>query len=135
MKDISNEIIDNAFEKCVDKFKWPPEISEFKEICMSIKGSQKYPWSEDVMKLTFEKPKISSSNLEVQRIINEGAKICKKLKEIYPELDWYKISDKFTSLKKIGRTYYPNIKEIDMLEKLSNFSILEIKEAVMDKFI
>lgn len=136
LKDVSNDIIKKVLDSLSDKFpSWPPTLGEFKQACLAVQGDSKFKWSHDVVKKSFEKPSTRSSNLDIQRIIDEGAKICKKLKEIYPELDWYQIADKFTSLKKVGRTYYPKLKELQMIEKLSSFNISEIKETILDKIL
>jgi len=98
LKEIPDEIIDKALEKCVDTHKWPPEISEFKQICLGLKGSSLIPWFDDVIKLSNQST--VKTNQSVERIIDEGAKVCKMLKNIYPEMSWMKIAIKFTELKK-----------------------------------
>ena len=136
LKDISNDTIKKVFESLPDRFpSWPPTPGEFKELCKAIQGSSNFAWSKDVIKKSYEKHKPSSSNLDISRIIDEGAKVCGKLKEIYPDLDWYQIADKFTKLKKVYRTYYPKLKELEMIENLSKLSINEIKETILDSFV
>lgn len=128
LQGVEDEYVNRAMETCVDKFAWAPDVAEFKQLAMSLKGSSKTPWVEEVLK--FEKPKNEPrSNYEVKQIIDIGADICKKIKETYPELTWMKVSEKFTNLKKITKAFYPNMEDVQFLKEISKYGKNEILEA------
>jgi len=121
--------IKRALDECVDKFAWAPDVSEFKQLCMSYKGSSKTPWSEEVLK--FEKPKNDKvTNLHVKAIIDEGAEICKKLKKIYPEKTWMAISGVFTQLKQKARVYHPGLDDLKLIRELMKYSHQDVLDAL-----
>lgn len=122
MSAISKNIIEKALERCIDIFKWPPEIAEFKEFCMSIKRNH---FPDDVVDAPVRK-KLDQTG----KIINEGAKICAKIKEIYPELNWYQIANKFTLLKKKSKTFYPDHSELEIMSKLYSYPNEDIKDMI-----
>lgn len=118
---IEDEYINRAMEECVDKFAWAPDVAEFKQMVMGFKGSSKTPWSEEVLK--FEKPKNDYvSNVQVRTIIDEGAEICKRLKNIYPEKTWMGIAAVFTEFKKKARIYYPGFDDLKLIRELMKYS-------------
>lgn len=98
LADIYDNTIVRALDECIDKFTWPPEIAEFRQLCKAIQGDSRLQYADKV--LSYQREKVTHSNLNVQRIIDEGAAICKKLKDIYPDLTWFQIADKFSLLKK-----------------------------------
>lgn len=126
---IEDEYVNRAMEQCVDKFAWFPDVAEFKQLCMSYKGSSKIPWSEDVLK--FEKPKNSHvTNAHVRTVIDEGAEICKRLKNIYPDKTWMGIAGLFTELKKKARIYHPGLDDIKLIRELMKYSHQDVIDAL-----
>lgn len=117
----------NALKECPDVFKWPPEIAEFKELCTKHERYRKPTYNP--YERTIEHKPIYR-DLNVQKIIDNGAVVCKKLKEIYPELSWMSISNKFTALKKASRKYYPKLNEVQFLDKLTKYTNHDIAEAL-----
>jgi hypothetical protein len=121
LKDIEDEYVQKAMEEVVDKFVWSPDIAEFRKLCLSFKGSSKTPWSEEVLK--FEKPKNAKvTNEHVRTVIDEGAEICKRLKDIYPEKTWMGISSVFTEFKKKARIYHPGLDDLKLIRELMKYS-------------
>lgn len=126
---IEEEYIKRALREVVDKFAWCPDVAEFKQLCMLYKGSSKIPWSEEVLK--FEKPKNAKvTNAHIRTVIDEGAEICKKLKEIYPEKTWMGISGLFTDLKKKARIYHPGLDDIKLIRDLMKYSRQDVIDAL-----
>lgn len=126
---IEDEYVNRAMEECIDKFSWPPDVAEFKQMVMSFKGSSKIPWSEEVLK--FEKPKNDKvSNAQVRTIIDEGAEICKRLKNIYPEKTWMQIATLFTLIKKNARIYYPGFDDLKLIRELMKYSHQDVIDAL-----
>jgi hypothetical protein len=126
---IEDEYVNRAMEQCVDKFAWCPDVAEFKQLCMSYKGSSKTPWAEEVLK--FEKPKNAHvTNAHVRTVIDEGAEICKKLKEIYPDKTWMGIASLFTELKKKARIYHPGLDDIKLIRELMKYSPQDVIDAL-----
>ncbi len=116
-------------EECVDKFSWCPEVAEFKQLCISYKGSSKTPWAEEVLK--FEKPKNAKvTNEHVRTVIDEGSEVCKKLKEIYPEKTWMCIASLFNDLKKKVRSYHPGLDDIRLIRELIKYSHQDVIDAL-----
>lgn len=108
-------------EECVDKFSWAPDVAEFKQLCMSYKGSSKIPWAEEVLK--FEKPRYSSrEDVKIKILIDEGAQICKSLKRIKPDLNWWQIAGVFTELKKKARKFYPGMDDVKLILELLKYT-------------
>jgi hypothetical protein len=126
---IEDEFVNRAIEDCVNKFAWCPDVAEFKQLCMSYKGSSKIPWAEEVLK--FEKPKNAKvTNAHVRTVIDEGAEICKKLKEIYPDKTWMGIAGLFTDLKKKARIYHPGLDDIKLIRELMKYSRQDMIDAL-----
>jgi hypothetical protein len=126
---IEDEYVQRAMQSCVDKFAWAPDVAEFKQLCMSYKGSSKTPWSEEVLK--FEEPKNHKvTNLHVKTIIDEGAEICKRLKKIYPNKSWMAIASVFTELKKKARAYHPGLDDIKIIRELMKYSDQDVLDAL-----
>lgn len=118
---IEDEYVNRAMQEMVDKFSWPPDVSDFKQLAMSYKGSNRLPWANEVIK--FEKPKNHTrTNQAVERIINEGSIICKRLKEIFPDLTWYKIANKFTELKNKTKVYHAELNDLNLLLALQKYT-------------
>lgn len=129
LKDIEDEFVDRAIEEVVDKFAWSPDVAEFKKLCMSYKGSSKTPWVEDVLK--FKEPKNNKvTNLHVKTIIDEGAEICKRLKNIYPNKSWMSISGVFTTLKQKCRVYHLGLEDIKLIRELLKYSDHDVLDAL-----
>ncbi len=116
-----------ALQDCPDVFIWPPEVAEFKELCAKHERYRKPDFNPYEKKLEH---KSIYRDLTIQRIIDNGTNICRKLKEIYPELTWMDISNKFTALKKSCRKYYPDSKEDKFLEVLMRYKKEDIVEAL-----
>ena len=66
---------------------------------------------------------------DVVTLIREGAEICKKLKEIHHEQNWWQISHVYTSFKINMRKFYSEMSEIELIKTLSKYSVQEIKDA------
>jgi hypothetical protein len=116
-------------EDCVDKFAWCPDVAEFKQLCMSYKGSSKTPWAEEVLK--FEKPKNAHvTNAHVRTIIDEGAEICKRLKNIYPDKTWMGVASLFTELKKKARIFHPGLDDLKLIRELIKYSDQDVIDAL-----
>lgn len=126
---IEEDHIKKALKECVDKFSWCPDVAEFKQLCMSYKGSSKIPWAEDVLK--FEKPKNARvTNAHVRTVIDEGSEICKRLKEIYTEKTWMGIASVFTEIKKKSRVYHPGLDDIKLIRELMKYSDQDMIDAL-----
>ena len=133
LKDISGEIMNLSLNSLPDRYpSWPPTVGEFKEICTAFKGSERFKmWP---MELTMLDSKSTYSNLNVSRVIDDGAVICKRLKEIYPESSFMSISNLFTRLKNTCKKYYPHLDGSGLIKELSKYSNEDIKEAlIMEK--
>jgi hypothetical protein len=130
LKDISGEIMNLSINSLPERYpSWPPTVGEFKEICMAFKGSEKFKmWPQELMMID---SKSTYSNLNVNRLIDDGAFICKRLKEIYPELGFMKISNLFTRLKNTCKKFYPHLDDSDLIKELSKYSDEDIKEALL----
>lgn len=128
LKGIADEIIEKVIDQCVDIHKWPPEISEFKQMCSVMKGSSLIPWSEDVIGIEIPQ-NYTRTNESVERFINEGAKVCKIIKEIYPSLNWYKIADKFTELKRKTKIYHHELNSLDHIIALTKYNDQDVIDA------
>jgi len=115
LKDISDNDINRAISECSSKFSWAPNIAEFKNLCLSYKPSSFIPWvpTENKKKNSYE---------SINRIINEGAIVCKKLKEIYPDLSWMKIGSIFTKVKNSTKKFHPNCSNLEFLIELSKYN-------------
>lgn len=126
---IEDDYVNRAMQECVDKFAWAPDVAEFKQLCMSYKGSSKTPWSDEVLK--FEEPKKHKvTNLHVKTIIDEGAEICKRLKKIYPDKSWMAISGVFTKLKQKARVYHPGLDDLKLIRELLKYSDQDVLDAL-----
>ena len=129
LQDIEDEYVNKALDEMVDKFSWSPDVAEFKKLCLSFKGSSRIPWAEEVLK--FEKPKNAKvTNAHVRTVIDEGAEICKKLKEIYPDKTWMGIAGLFTELKKKARIYHPGLDDIKIIRELMKYSRQDVIDAL-----
>lgn len=127
---IEDEYINRAIDTCVDKFSWAPDVAEFKQLAMSFKGSSKTPWVEEVLK--FEEPKNNKvTNLHVKAVIDEGADICKKLKNIYPNKSWMTISGVFTTLKQKARIYHEGLDDLELIRVLAKYSHQDVLDALV----
>jgi hypothetical protein len=124
-----DEFVKRALDECVDKFAWCPDVAEFKQLCMSYKGTSKLPWSEEVLK--FEKPKNAKVTDEyVRTVIDEGSEICKRLKNIYPDKSWMGIAGLFTELKKKARIYHPGLDDVKLIRELMRYSHQDVIDAL-----
>lgn len=129
LRDVEDEFVNRAMEEMVDKFAWAPDVAEFKKLCLSYKGNSKIPWAEDVLK--FEKPKNAHvTNAHVRTVIDEGAEICKRLKNIYPDKTWMGIASLFTELKKKARIYHPGLDDIKLIRELMKYSNQDVIDAL-----
>jgi len=128
LKNITPEDISRALDECLDKFAWPPDVAEFKQLAQSYSGSSRIPWAHEVFEKASSKKK--NPNVKVELIIEAGAVVCRNLKELYPELNWYQIADKFTALKKKSRPFYPGFNDLELCEELKKYS----KQDLMDAF-
>jgi len=129
LQGIEDEYVNRAMEEVVDKFVWSPDVAEFKKLCMSYKGSSKTPWVEEVLK--FEKPKVEPyNNQQVNTLIVEGAEICKRLKNIYPEKTWMAVAGLFTQLKNKARPYYPGMTDINLIRELMKYGDQDMIDAL-----
>lgn len=136
LKDMSNETIKKAIDDLPNRFpSWPPTPGEFKELCVSYEGSKRFKFASDVLVLAHENSSYKSSNELTEKVIHNGSKICKKLKEIYPDDSYMEIAEKFNKLKVIARSYYNELSDVDVFIKLVDMSVLEIKETLLDKLI
>jgi hypothetical protein len=129
LRDIEDEFVNRSMEEVVDKFSWPPDVAEFRKLCMSYKGSSRTPWAEEVLK--FEKPKVEPyNNQQVNTLIVEGAEICKRLKNIYPEKTWMAVAGLFTQLKNKARPYYPGMTDINLIRELMKYGDQDMIDAL-----
>jgi hypothetical protein len=132
LKDVSNDIIKKALDALPERYpSWPPTAGEFMELCASINGSKRFKWKSDVMLLAQEKTSHRHSNSHLNSLIEKGSEVCKMLKKVYIDDNWYEIADKFTELKKIANSYYPKLKGLEVLEKILTFEVPEIKEMLI----
>ncbi len=70
---------------------------------------------------------------EIRELINLGATICEKIKEIYyPAKPWVEchkdVSIKFSQLKKIAKTFYVDKTDKEVLMELVRYSPDDIKD-------
>lgn len=132
LSEFTNEILERATNECINKFEWPPGIAEFKSLCKSLRGDSKVPWAEDVLK--FEKPKRDKrTQSDVQRIIEEGAWFCKKLKILYPEKSWMEIAKVSCKAKNSAKKFYPEFSEINILIELNKYKNLDLLELISEE--
>lgn len=96
METISDQSCTWAINECINHFGWPPDIAEFKQLAKSKEGSSRYQFSEEVLKF----PETIKTNGKFENMINEGAIVCKRLKNLYPDKTWLQISALFTQVKK-----------------------------------
>lgn len=127
LEGIEKKYIDQALEDCTSKYQWPPTLDQFKKLCLSYQGSSRFQWSDEVVKKTSNK---SKNETPVGITIDEGAKVCKKLKKIYPEKNWWQIASVFTNLKMKTRTYYPGMEEVGFLQELNKYSKEDLMESL-----
>lgn len=130
LKEISNEVIDKALEECVEIHKWPPEIAEFKQLCVSLNVKPNKYWVDSMMKID------NVPNSKVKVFIDEGAEICKRLKSLYPDKSWMKIGNIFGSLKNKAKVFYPDLNEINLIREISKYTdedILDLLNIEMKK--
>lgn len=71
---------------------------------------------------------------EVDRAINFGASICKKIKQLSPETTWMKVPSLFDKVKEKGHQYFPDMSYVDMLRSVDhNFSLEDIEDVIIVK--
>lgn len=136
LKDVSNDTIKKVLDSLPSKYpSWPPTPGEFYELCVAINGSTRFKFKSDADLLPSEKTSHKPSNEVIDRLINEGAEVCKILKEIYPCDSYMDTAVRFTKLKKISRSYYPGLSDIELFKNLMKMTNDEIKETLLDSFI
>lgn len=71
------------------------------------------------------------SEREIRQIIDTGAIICKKIKSIRPDHNWYQIAALFTAVKRNARQYFPELDDLAFLRAIDrNFSFQDIEDAL-----
>jgi hypothetical protein len=132
LKNVSNETIKQALDVLHERFpSWPPTPGEFYEMCLSIRGSDRFKFKDSSNVAENLKISHNQSGCDIGHMIKEGAKVCSMLKEIYPIDNWFCIADKFSELKKIIKSYYPKLKGVEIIKKIMTFETLEIKEMLI----
>jgi len=92
----------------------------------------KIPWADEVLKSRSQKkPSIDADHLAVTEIINLGAIVCKKLKNIFPEKNWFQIAEIFSKLKKIVNVGLEGLNQKEKLLKISKFSEDDLKDILI----
>jgi hypothetical protein len=133
LKDIPEETIRNALMQVPTRFQWVPDIAEFLALCKSLlPSSSKLPWAHELSKGFYRK----QINPQYERQIILGAEIIKRLLKIFPELNQeyenakgkkvipncnYIASAMLVEIKKIGRNFFPDDAEENMLDKVSKW--------------
>lgn len=136
LKNVSNETIKLALDVIHERFpSWPPTPGEFYELCLSIRPSERFKFSDDVLAFQNSKTYHNHSNEAIGRLVKEGSKVCLILKEIYTKDNYLQIANKFTELKKIIRCYYPKLKSVEIIQKIMTFEVGEIKEMLISERI
>ena len=125
LADVSAEHLAKAMKVVSDRYlEWPPTIGQFKQMCFSF---GKYKEYKDIEKEELpSKFKINS----VTPLIDAGAVVCKKLKILYPELNWYQIADVFTTVKKKIRPLVNFKTALEFLNYLGEYSVEDLNDAL-----
>ena len=97
LSQFNDNIIKKSLMYCKDNLKWHPNLAEFRQICLREQRNS-HGYIESPIRATKE------TDYSVKRIIDEGAQICKKIKQIYPDASWTRISRMFTVLKEKSNT-------------------------------
>jgi hypothetical protein len=124
LKDVDDKTVKLALSQCVNESKYPPTLNEFKQICDSLKKRESFGNPNNYQNVK------SKNDTPIGRIINEGAFICSKLKEIYPEKSWFQIAAVFTRLKTKLRPMHTGMDEVGFLLELKKYSKESLAEAV-----
>jgi hypothetical protein len=115
----------NCCEKWVEHNDWPPNAQEFIFLCEKM-HAEKNKW-DDIPKVPSN---INGGDVHIRRIIDEGALICKKLKDIYPDKGWLEIAKIFTKLKSKTRIAYGNYDNLGFLIELNKFNTDSLLDAI-----
>lgn len=117
LKEFSTEVLELALNACLSKHHWMPNLGEFKSICSSISKSSLFDnSSKKLSSVNSNLP--SNQNLNIKRLIDEGAFICKRLKKIFPDKNWMKIAVMFGQLKDFERKMYKNVDDLNIILQL-----------------
>ncbi len=76
---------------------------------------------------------MEARNQSASIIINLGAPICQKLKDIFfPNETWFKsykeVSKKFTELKVLARKFFSGKSDVEILQELGKYSTEDLME-------
>lgn len=127
MQGLNQESISKALEVSVDRFSWPPDLSDFKQLASSFEKPKGLPFFED---MGIEPCKVSINDAQVNLLINEGAKVCKQLKAIFPDKDWMELAGVLTKLKNVSRKYYPGLNDLELLKVFESYKSIDFLEAL-----
>ncbi len=95
----SDEVLYEAGTLAKEKYNWPPEISEFLELCRAAQASKPV-----VVKPVAEIPVTPNY---VFRLVEEGENICKLLMQQNPGTSWQEIGEMFAVYKHAIRKENP----------------------------
>jgi len=117
LEDIVPEVIELALKASLSKFAWMPSLGEFKSLCVSISKSPRF---ENTYKKSSNdiQSHINNQNVNTKRLIEEGATICKRLKKIFPDKHWMRISLMFGQLKNFERKMYRDMDDLKIILQL-----------------
>lgn len=124
LKDFEDKTIHMALKQCVNESKYPPTLNEFKQICENLKKRETFDNPSNYQNIK------AKNDTPIGRIINEGANICSKLKEIYPEKSWFQVAVVFTRLKTKLRPMHTGMEEVGFLSELSKYSKEDLLDAL-----
>lgn len=128
LQDVPDDIIKIALERCPEKFQWVPDIHEFKNLCRMIYREKNFDKKTEEFIAARKQPSIN--NFSMQRIIDEGAAICKRFKSIFPDKSWIKISGVFTMAKEKARIYHHHLDELNLLLEIQKYTDQDLLELV-----
>lgn len=124
LQEFSDEVIDEALKETINRFDWPPGISEFKQLCKTFIPSARYPEWTEIQKL----PSPPKGDPVMKEEIELGSIFCKRLKEIYPDENWTRIVYLFGKFKNKIKKFYPTHSETEFLTGLASYSNEDIYE-------
>lgn len=107
LKEFDDEVIDKAISLSPSRFQWPPNLKEFMDLCKSLDKK------DFGIKNNYS---VSNSQDEnVKRIIDEGAVVCKRLKQIYPNKSWMEVASLFSKLKAFQRSLHKDDSTLEII--------------------
>lgn len=124
LKEFGDEVIEKAVTLAPSRFQWPPNLKEFMDLCKSL-GSHEFGARKNFSVS-------SSQDSNVKRIIDEGAVVCNRLKNIYPHKSWMEVAALFTKLKVFSRSIHKGLSDLEIILGLQNVDDDYYRDALGD---